>query len=69
MLQRQVRDDVPVALAIFELVGIGGPAIRREEDALATGGNAAGPLRYRKAGRGFDNPHFIAWGARAEISF
>ena len=23
----------------------------------------AGPLRYRKADRGFDNPHFIAWGA------
>ena len=24
----------------------------------------AGPLRYRKADRGFDNPHFIAWGAQ-----
>ena len=23
----------------------------------------SGPLRYRKADRGFDNPHFIAWGA------
>ena len=26
------------------------------------GGNEAGPLTYNKKDRGFDNPHFIAWG-------
>ena len=26
------------------------------------GENEAGPLTYNKKDRGFDNPHFIAWG-------
>jgi 3'(2'), 5'-bisphosphate nucleotidase len=30
--------------------------------ALDEAGNEAGPLRYGKTERGFENPHFIAWG-------
>ena len=31
--------------------------------ALGADGEEAGPLAYGKAEGGFENPHFIAWGA------
>jgi 3'(2'), 5'-bisphosphate nucleotidase len=52
---RTMEWDTAAGQAILEAAGGRVMALDGEEE--------TGPLRYRKLARGFDNPHFIAWGA------
>ncbi|MEM9705534.1 MAG: 3'(2'),5'-bisphosphate nucleotidase CysQ [Pseudomonadota bacterium] len=55
-LGRTMEWDTGAAQAVLEAAG--GSVHSLDGDV------EGGPLRYNKKGRGFDNPHFIAWGAR-----
>jgi 3'(2'),5'-bisphosphate nucleotidase len=52
---RTMEWDTAAGQAILEAAGGRVMALDGDEE--------TGPLAYRKAERGFDNPHFIAWGA------
>lgn len=51
---RTMEWDTAAGQAVLEAAG--GRVMELEGD------REAGPLRYGKAGKGFENPHFIAWG-------
>ncbi len=55
-LGRTMEWDTAAAQAVLEAAG--GVVVVLED------GEERGPLRYNKKDRGFDNPHFVAWGAR-----
>ena len=54
-LGRTMEWDTGAGQAVLEAAG-------GRVHALSESGEELGPLRYAKAGRGYDNPHFIAWG-------
>lgn len=55
---RTMEWDTAAGQAILEAAG--GRVSEMDED-----GRELGPLRYGNGGRNFENPYFIAWGARA----
>ncbi len=56
-LGRTMEWDTGAAQAVLEAAG-------GEVLALNEAGEECGVLRYNKKDRGFDNPHFVAWGRR-----
>ena len=57
-LGRTMEWDTGAGQAVLEAAG-------GRVHALDESGREGEPLRYNKAARGYDNPHFIAWGAPA----
>ena len=55
-LGRTMEWDTGAGQAVLEAAG-------GRVNVLDESGREGGPLRYAKADRGYDNPHFIAWGA------
>jgi 3'(2'),5'-bisphosphate nucleotidase len=56
---RTMEWDTAAGQAILEAAG--GCVLALDEE-----GREAGPLRYGKGAGGYENPHFIAWGARRD---
>ena len=56
-LGRTMEWDTGAGQAVLEAAG-------GQVNVLDESGREGGPLRYAKAHRGYDNPHFIAWGER-----